>query len=266
MVLNKEQIQNTANLIEMRDDNNLHAVSYDLTVEKIILPNNDDSERSSYALNPGETVFISSKENIKLPNDMVAFVSLRNSCIRQGLSLDAPVYQPGHHTKVFARITNVSNKRISITAGHSVAQVFFAKLNSEAEPYGGKFVDQFSYENIGEFGDEVLPEVEEIKEKVASIKDTEKHIYANVITLMTIFIGVFSLVNLNINFVTSTMDLKSLIVYNLVMLGGISTLVALISVVLPREKHKGRITVVLALVAVLLLVAAFVVFSVVPNP
>lgn len=265
MILNKKEIQNTNGLIEMRDDNNLHAISYDLKIEKIILPDDEDSERSSYALNPGETVFVSSKENIKLPNDMIGFVSLRNGCIRQGLSLDAPIYQPGHYTKVFVRITNVSNKRISLLAGQSIAQIFFSKIGSEAEPYTGKYTGQFSYENVGKFGKETLPEVEEIKEKAASIKDTEKHIYANVITLMTIFIGIFSLINLNINFMANAMELKSLIVYNLVMLGGISTLVALVSIVLPREKYKWRTTVVLAAVALVLLIAAFVVFSIVPN-
>ena len=49
----------------------------------------------------------STSELIHLPSTLVARVMLRNSRIRQGLSLDAPLYFPGHSTRVFFRVTNI---------------------------------------------------------------------------------------------------------------------------------------------------------------
>lgn len=80
-------------------------MSYDLTTDYFYV---GGGRASSAKLMPGDSAFVVAKEIVALPDDLAARALLRNSRIRQGLSLDAPLYFPGHKTAVFFRVTNVS--------------------------------------------------------------------------------------------------------------------------------------------------------------
>ena len=103
-------------IIENPEPNNFGEIGYDLRVEKIIIKkeNNGKEEKDSYTLAPGNTVLVSTIENLNMPLNLIGMVIQRNSVMRRGLSIDAPVYQPGHHTKMFLRVTNISNTDIRI--------------------------------------------------------------------------------------------------------------------------------------------------------
>lgn len=251
----------TQNLIENFDSANLGSVSYDLRVEKIIKIDETQRELSTYILEPGETVFIASIENIKLPNNCFGIVVPRNSCIRMGLSIVAPVFHPGHHTKVFIRVTNISQNKISLKSNTSIASIMFYVLNQDVEhPYTGTFSNEFNYQGVGNFHSTSIPDIIDIKEKVESIKDIEKNMYSNVIILMTIFIGIFSLININSNFLDNSTQLKNMLIYNFIFLGGISTLVTLISLVVPKSLTSKRPTLILSIISTILIVVALAIY------
>lgn len=146
-------IQNM-DIIENAEPTNFGKISYDLRVDKIIVDPKgvDKKELNSFILAPGGTVFVSTVENLKMPLDMIGVVVQRNSVIRSGLSIDAPIYQPGHHTKVFLRVTNISDDDINIQYHQEIASVMFSKLSEAVEPYDGKFVDEFDYIGVGCLG------------------------------------------------------------------------------------------------------------------
>ncbi|MEE0700317.1 MAG: hypothetical protein U0M66_07035 [Bacilli bacterium] len=145
------EMVNNNGLIENFNKENLGCISYDLTVSKIILPETS-GEQSSYNLMPNETIFIASEENIKLPNNCLGIITLRNACIRMGLDIASPVYHPGHHTKIFTRITNISNGEITINSGMSIVSIMFCKLNKDVlTPYNGTYTNEFNYQGIGKF-------------------------------------------------------------------------------------------------------------------
>ena len=86
----------------------------------------------------------STSELIHPPSTIVARVILRNSRIRQGLSLDAPLYFPGHSTRVFFRVTNVSQGAIALDCSRGIAQLVFERVEREIErPFDGAFADEF---------------------------------------------------------------------------------------------------------------------------
>lgn len=88
-----------AGVLENAIEENVGPVSYDLrTLEFYPM----GGKATEVELMPGESVFVGSQEVIHLPNTLAARVMLRNSRIRQGLSLDAPLYFPGHSTRVFS--------------------------------------------------------------------------------------------------------------------------------------------------------------------
>lgn len=101
MILCDKQICEYGNtLIRPFSKDAVQSIAYDLQTESFT--NERGKERTEFSLQPGESVFVRSKEEIKLKADIVGKVILRNSRIRQGLLLTAPVYYPGHNTKVFS--------------------------------------------------------------------------------------------------------------------------------------------------------------------
>lgn len=243
--------------LENKIDKNIGSISYDLTVDRIILLDGSDKQVTNHELEPGETVFIASKELLTVPDDCMCFVTLRNSCIRMGLDFESPIYQPGHKTYVYVRIRNISSDSITISAGDAVVSLLFYKLDSESKKrYTGKFQNQFDYKNVNDYRSTKLPELRKAEQKLEETENVEKTIYSNVIAIMTIFIGIFSLMNLNINLMKNDLDLKYLLVYNFITLTGISMLVTLISMMSKTRKSRslvlGCVTAGLFIVTVLL--------------
>ncbi len=226
-----------ANMIHPFDKDKVINIGYDLSTEKYTLGNNADTKEVK--LLPGDSAFVMSKETIQLPKNVCARVVLRNSRIRQGLSLDAPIYQPGHKTKVFFRITNVSDKEIDLDDRVEFATIIFEELEGEVDkPYSGTFQNEFDYNGMGDYTSVYSREFKEIDDKIKGVKEVEKHIYGNVLAIMAIFVGVFSLINLNVSIAQQSFDTKYLLVLNAVTVGAVSALMAIVDAIVNDSKKR----------------------------
>lgn len=229
-------------------DDAVGAISCDLTTKEFYTK--PGSIFDSMNLMPGTSVFVSTEEVIKLPNDIAARIVLRNGRIRQGLLLSAPTYQPGHHTRIFFRLTNISDGAIMLKKGDSIAAIEFERLSSVVEnPYSGTFQDEFDYKHMGAYESEYRRNMTDVENKLDDVKKIEKRMYSNVITLLTIFIGIFSLININVNLAMSnSATLVKLLTFNLSTVGSISFLVAIIQTAMtPDRKNKAIFWIVSAL-------------------
>lgn len=189
-------------------------IAYDLTTKCFY--SDRDTQASEIDLLPNCSVFVGSVECIHLPDDMVAHVSLRNGRIRQGLQLTAPTYQPGHNTRVFFRITNISTSKIHLDTTAGIASISFEKLSGPvARPYDGVFCDEFDFKGLGAYDSKYRSEMTDIEKKVDSIQHIEKKMYGNVITLLTIFIGIFSLLNVNVSLASASVTVQRILTFNL---------------------------------------------------
>lgn len=183
---------------------------------------------SSYELLPGESVFVASKEVILFDNNTVGKVYLKNSRIRMGLTLDAPIYQPGHLTAIYFRLTNVSNNSILLDITEKYALLTFEQLDSPpTNPYSGTFQKEFKFAGLADYSSAYADQIKSLDGKIQTIKDLEKSIYGNVITILTIFIAVFSIININIELAREAASIVSFCAYNLATLGAISFLAIL---------------------------------------
>ena len=214
-------------LIRPYDEQKVQAIGYDLTSETFYRL--DEKEVPFIELQPMESVFVRCKENISLPNNMAAKVTLRNSRIRQGLLLTAPVYYPGHQTPVFFRITNVSASTITLKVGCGLATIMFEQLSEEVEhPYDGTFQQEKQYVGMGTYKDVYKSAMSQASQKIDELKATEKNIYTNVLALLAIFVAVFSVINVNVSLVNAgDPNLIKLVVWNLCTLGAVGFLVSL---------------------------------------
>ncbi len=133
------------------DASNIGQVTYDLRTDGFFI---DGNKRAEVELNPGDSTFVSCVECVQLPNDLTASVLLRNSRIRQGLSLDATLYFPGHGTRLFYRVTNVSGDVISLDRSKGIAQVAFQHVDGTvANPYKGAFSDEIDFSGLADYSD-----------------------------------------------------------------------------------------------------------------
>lgn len=173
--------------------------SYDLTIGGIIL---DDKEAETYTLEPDTTVFIKTAEELHIPDDLLGHVGEKNSRMRQGLWVSGPNYFPGHTTYAFLRVRNVSPDAITLKAGDKIAQIFFEKMDEKPEhPYneqqGASFNDEESYRGMGRYDSEYSRRIRKAKKVNQDLDHLQGKIYANIITLMGLFVSIFSLIMVN---------------------------------------------------------------------
>ena len=132
------------------DVGSIGPLSYDLSTREFYT---DDEALASVSLAPGESVFVGSEETIDLPSNLACRVMLRNSRIRQGLHLDAPLYFPGHKTRVFFRMTNVSANTIALDREKGPSSIAFEEVQGVTHPYEGAFSEEFDFRGMGDYRD-----------------------------------------------------------------------------------------------------------------
>lgn len=113
-----------------------------------------------FFIKPKEFVLATTKEYIKLPNDLTAFVEGRSSVGRMGLFVqNAGWVDPGFEGEITLELFNASDNTIKLIEGMRIAQLVFAQLDCPAEnPYNGKYQGQKGATGSGIFKDGDLQE------------------------------------------------------------------------------------------------------------
>ncbi|WP_084210033.1 dCTP deaminase [Ralstonia sp. A12] len=124
---------------------NVRLSSYDLTIggEYYISTNGKSSaivtqqllQNQSFTIPPHGICFILSEEDISLPNDITAKISLRMSLVYKGLVLTAqPPFDPGYSGKAVVMIHNLSSDAHHLKRGDRVATIEFIKVMNPSVP------------------------------------------------------------------------------------------------------------------------------------
>lgn len=214
-------------------------VTYDLATRRFFIERYGETE--SYTLEPNASVFVDTEEIIKLPNNLAATVLLKNSRMRQGLSLDAPRYFPGHETRVFFRITNVSSNEIALDAQKPIAQIAFQQVSPVENPYHGTFAQEFNFKGMGDYESSYSKELKRFSDKSdVLLHSLEKNVYANMLAIMAIFAAIFSLVNVNLIAFMSKVTDSIVIVANLATIGSFAFLAAAIGQALKPKDENAK--------------------------
>lgn len=238
-------------------------ISYDLSSKEFHTTENGEiRSQSEISLEPRESVFVSCVETVDLPNDMAAVINARNSKIRQGLRIDAPIYYPGHKTRVFFRVSNVSKDVIQFSKDERYAAIYFVKVDGPVErPYEGAFSNELNFGGMAEYRGAYEKAMRKIESKKDELKDMEKGIYANVLVLLTIFVALFSLININVGLAresTETGAAFRMLVFNLGTVGSIAMLISFAQTMIKsKDVNKSLLCIGMACFAVALLLAAW---------
>lgn len=192
-------------------------------------------------------VMIKCNEKIKIPNNMVGKVVDKNSRIRQGLLTTSPVYQTDHETYIYFRIQNVSENIITLQSQQSLAQIMFEQLDDIPETTydnnkTASFNDEFSYRGMGKYQSVYEKEMEKLDSVKKDIDNKEASIYANILTMMGIFVSIFSLITINFSNATAENFNADVVLTMNLSLGVIITLfMGLILFFVNRDNKKSPI-------------------------
>lgn len=154
----KELCSQNKLIIENYNPNNVGAVSYDLTINHIVLFDEESKSfknNESCSLYPNKTVFVCTSETLSIPNNFIGIITEKTSVMREGLLVSAPNYQPGICSKCFIRVTNISENIITIEKGKKIAQIMFDTLSDVPDiPYNKQANASFNdeYEYLGKGG------------------------------------------------------------------------------------------------------------------
>lgn len=238
-ILNGTLDETTQTSIKGGDESCIISIGYDLRASSFA---KDGKMVLSCELLPGESVFVQSSEIVHFDEQTCGKISLKNSRIRMGLTLDAPIYQPGHTTRIYFRLTNVSKELITLEEDQKYAILTFEQLNQPAQtPYTGTFSDEFSFRGLADYTSEYANQVKSLDGKLKDLETLEKSIYLNVTTILSIFVAFFTLINLNITLVQEAATGKMFLLFNLAVLGAASYLALLLNALLRKEKSPTRL-------------------------
>lgn len=264
MILVDKEIRNRINgaepLISDFNDDNLGPISYDLTLDSILLGEN---EISSHELEPGGFVYVKAKETLAMPNDLIGRIEEKNSRMRMGLIVSGPTYQPGHKTALFLRVQNISSNSITLRKGTKIAQIVFEKLSEEPDtPYNqdtrASYNNEFQYSEFGHYESEYKADIKKIERIKENLEEKETQIYGNVLTFMGILMGIFSIVTLNLEaFAKANITTNYIIVMNLSITLAIELLMSIILIFINKNINKGKIIACISSIVVTIILIIF---------
>jgi dCTP deaminase len=104
----------------------------------------DVIEKDDLVIPPHSFLLAVTREFIKLPNDLTAFVEGRSSIGRMGLFIqNAGWVDPGFEGTITLELYNANRLPIRLESGRRICQLVFAKMDRETlMPYRGKYQGQ----------------------------------------------------------------------------------------------------------------------------
>lgn len=112
--------------------------------------------------------------------------------------------------------------------------------NAPSCPYEGAFDNEFSFAGLGNYASEYSDQIKILDKKIKDIESLEKSIYGNVLTILSIFVAIFTIINVNITFVSQGASGISFFAFNLATIGAISFLSLFLTSLLKKdEKNPG---------------------------
>lgn len=238
-------------------ESNVTAISYDLHIEGII---SEEALTDNYVLRPGELVFIKTKEKIRMPDDLMGRIGEKNSRMRQGLVVAGPHYFPGHSTYLYLRVQNITSGTIKLKKGDNIAQIFFEQLidnperDYKSQP-NASFNDEDDYRGLARYKNQYEERMEKINDADKELDEKIKNIYANIVTMMGVFVSVFSLVMINFSNIANNMTKEFIVPMN-ISLGIVITLfIGMLLIFINKANNKlflaAYILVIIALIVAL---------------
>jgi dCTP deaminase len=150
-----------------------------------------DDKNSQVVIKPGQFALLLTDEEVTIPNNILAFISIKFSQKIKGLiNVSGFHVDPGFKGKIIFSVYNAGPAKITLDKGAPYFMIWFSKLTSESVPYSGKHNGQknISATNINDLNGELASPNTLLKRiKANETKLTTFSVVASI--LMTIGVG-----------------------------------------------------------------------------
>lgn len=155
----KELAELLPSCIDKFDVNRIDNVAYELNLgDEVYLTDSKDGKReklddknSQVVIKPGQFALLLTEEVVSIPNDILAFISIKFSQKIKGLiNVSGFHVDPGFKGKIIFSVYNAGPATIVLDKGKPYFMIWFSQLTSSSEPYNGKHNGQngISAENV----------------------------------------------------------------------------------------------------------------------
>lgn len=199
----KEQ-QKRRELIKPFDGDSVKQGAYELVLGSEVFITNERTKRTlipgeQVSIPPGQFALLLTREELNIPNDVIAFISVRYTIKRKGLiNVSGFHVDPGYCGRLKFAVYNAGSKNIVVSSGQRVFMVWFSNLNEPTpDPYENKAAEQneITTEDVMALqGDVASPAT--LKEEIDELK---RNFHGLLYALGGIMIGVALLVISNLS-------------------------------------------------------------------
>lgn len=139
--------------IDKFNKENIKSVAYELCLgDEVFVTNSKgeikqilDEKNSQIVIKPGQFALLLTDEVITIPDDILAFISIKFSQKIKGLiNVSGFHVDPGFNSKLIFSVFNAGPANIVLDKGSPYFLIWFSKLSTPSTPYKGKHKDQTS--------------------------------------------------------------------------------------------------------------------------
>lgn len=138
----------------------------------------------------------------------------------------------------------MSSSKIVVKKNDSIAQLIFEELKEQPDETYNKqanasFNEEDAYKGLGKYKDEYEERIQKVKDTEKNLEGKINNIYVNMITLMGVFVSIFSLIM--VNFTTHNSDnynVKSMVVMNISLGAIIALFIGLLMIFINKANDK----------------------------
>lgn len=137
--------------IEDYDANHIDNVAYELCLgNEVYLTDSTsgkkeilDDKNSQVVIKPGQFALLLTQETVKLPDNVLAFISIKFSQKIKGLvNISGFHVDPGFNGKIIFSVYNAGPATIVLDKGERYFMIWFSELTSNSDPYQGSHQNQ----------------------------------------------------------------------------------------------------------------------------
>lgn len=145
---NEELKRELRTIIPHHNKNNIDSNKYELSLGHSYSASDSKHEvlkakNGQIIINPGQFCFLETQESIKMPSNLMAFISIKAGIKFKGLvNISGFHIDPEFEGKIVFSVLNAGPSPINLTVGKPLFQIWFAELKSISKGYNGKHQKQ----------------------------------------------------------------------------------------------------------------------------
>lgn len=154
-------------------------------------------------IEPGEFYFLESSETLEIPNDLIAFISIKSKVKFKGLiNISGFHVDPNFKGKLVFSVLNVGTSSINLPTGEPLFQIWFAELTSRTNYHGdhqnlagvnSNFINKYMISNNNAYPADLQKQINKLEMKLSNV------LLAGTILIPLVSTALFFLLNFLLN-------------------------------------------------------------------